>query len=119
MWISASGNRVATLDRKTAMVVASINFRPQAHKRAEVLSAVEELVDRLRGSDGCGRARLYADSEDANAYTIVSDWRSGAEANAFLDAPDFRRFRGLRFLPRNEPVIVIDDVRARVTRLCS
>jgi len=100
------------------MHVVSISFRVQTHKRGEVLSAVEELTHRMRGLPSCLRARLYADSEETNAFTIVSEWRHEEDATDFLLSPDFRVFRGLRFLLRSEPVIVIDDVQQRVTRLC-
>jgi quinol monooxygenase YgiN len=100
------------------MVVTSINFRARAHKRAEILSVVEDLVDHMRSSRGCGRGRLLADSEDPNAFSIVTEWQSAEDADEFLGSNDFRVFRGIRMLLRGEPLIILDQVEARVTRLC-
>src|SRR5262245_53850757 len=62
--------------RGATMVLAWINFRAQPHKRPEILSAVDEMVERMRNSAGCERGRLYADTEDPNAFTVISEWRS-------------------------------------------
>jgi quinol monooxygenase YgiN len=99
------------------MVVAWISFRAQPHKRPEILSAVDEMVERMRNSAGCGRGRLFADSEDPNAFTVISEWQSADDADAFFNSRDFQVFRGIRMLLRGEPFIVFDEVRARVTRL--
>ena len=101
----------------TTMVVAWISFRAQPHKRPEILSAVDEMVERMRNSAGCGRGRLFADSEDPNAFTVISEWQSADDADAFFNSRDFQVFRGIRMLLRGEPFIVFDEVRARVTRL--
>ncbi len=99
------------------MVMVSISLRAQAHKRAEVVSAADEMVERMRHSDGCTRARLLADSEDSNALTIVSEWRSATDADGFIGSREFQIFKGVRIMLRGEPVVVFDEVQARVTRL--
>jgi quinol monooxygenase YgiN len=99
------------------MLLASISFRAQPHKRAEILSAVDEMVERMRGSAGCERGRLFADAEDPNAFTVVSEWLSAAEADAFFGSRGFQLFRGIRMLLRGEPLVVFDEVQHRVTRL--
>ncbi len=99
------------------MVIAWISFRAQPHKRPEILSAVDDMVERMRTFSGCGRGRLFADSEDPNAFTVVSEWQSVDDADAFFNSRDFQVFRGIRMLLRGEPFIVFDEVRARVTRL--
>jgi quinol monooxygenase YgiN len=99
------------------MVVAWIGFRAQPHKRPEILSVIDEMVDRMRSSAGCGRGRLLVDSEDANAFTVLSEWESAEAANAFFESRGFQLFRGIRMLLRGEPVVVLDEVQHRVTRL--
>jgi quinol monooxygenase YgiN len=99
------------------MVVAWINFRAQPHKRPEILSAVDEMIERMRHASGCGRGRLYADGEDPNAFTVVSEWQSADDADAFFNSKHFQMFRGIRILLRGEPLIVFDEIQARVTRL--
>jgi quinol monooxygenase YgiN len=99
------------------MLMTSISFRVQPHKRAEALSAVDALVHRMRTAGGCVRTSIMADTEDANAFIVWSEWTETTAAEAFLSSREFQIFKGIRILLRNEPVIVLDDVRTRVTRL--
>jgi quinol monooxygenase YgiN len=99
------------------MLLATMSFRVQPHKRAEVLSAVDETVRRMRGASGCARSRLMADTDDPNAFTLLSEWQSTDTANLFFGSRDFQIFKGIRILLRDEPVIVFDEVSSRVTRL--
>jgi len=108
---------IATDHTAAVMLLASISFRLQPHKRGEVLSAVDETIIRMRGAAGCTRTRLLADTDDPNAFTIHSEWQSAADADAFFASREFQLFRGLRMLLRDEPIIVIDEIRSRVTRL--
>src|SRR5262245_59705345 len=100
-----------------AMLLASIGFRVQPHKRDEALSAVDETVRRMRTAPGCARTRLLADTEDPNTFTVLSEWQTAASADSFFASREFQIFKGIRILLRDEPIIVIDDVRSRVTRL--
>ena len=102
---------------RAAVLTASLWFRVQPHKRAEVLSAIDALVERMRLARGCGRSRVLADVEDGNAFTVASEWSDPDCAEAFFQSREFQIFRGIRILLREEPTIVLDDVRARVTRL--
>jgi len=100
-----------------AMVIASLTFRTQPHKRAEVLSAMDALLERLRNVPGCVRGRLLADVEDPSAFTLASEWSNGDAVASFFESHEFQIFRGLRILLRDEPFIVLDTVHARVTRV--
>lgn len=99
------------------MLVASISFRVQPHKRAEALSAVDALAQRMRSLPGCARSRVLTDSDDVNALVMASEWHDAEAVEAFFDSREFQIFKGVRFLLRDEPFIVIDDVRARATRM--
>jgi quinol monooxygenase YgiN len=99
------------------MVLASVSFRAQPHKREEILSAIDETVDRMRDAPGCARCRLLVDTEDSNAFTLSSEWQSALAADAFFNSRDFQIFKGIRILLREEPMIVFDEVETRVTRL--
>lgn len=99
------------------MVVAWIGFRAKPHKRPEILSAIDEMIDRMRTSSGCGRSRLVVDCEDPNAFTVLSEWQSTDAANAFLESRGFQLLRGIRMLLRGEPLVVLDEVQQRVTKL--
>jgi quinol monooxygenase YgiN len=99
------------------MLLASIGFRVQPHKRSEALSAVEETVRRMRITSGCARSRLLEDSDDPNAFMLLSEWHSTATADLFFNSRDFQIFKGIRILLREEPVIVFDEVQSRMVRL--
>ncbi len=106
-----------THETEAAVLLASVGFRVQPYKRAEVLSAVDATLERMRRAPGCIRTRLLADADDANTFTLQSEWRSAHAADGFFNSRDFQIFRGLRILLRDEPVLVLDEVRSRVTRL--
>jgi quinol monooxygenase YgiN len=98
------------------MLLASVKFRAQPHKRGEVLSVVGETVERMGHAAGCLRCRLLVDTEDSNAFTLASEWQSTAAADTFFDSREFQLFKGIRILLREEPLIVFDEVASRVTR---
>jgi len=99
------------------MLLASIGFRVQPHKRDEVLSAVDETVRRMRVTSGCARSRLLSDADDPNTFMLLSEWQSADTADVFFSSRDFQNFKGIRILLRDEPVIVFDEVRTRIVRL--
>jgi quinol monooxygenase YgiN len=99
------------------MLLATVSFRAQPHKRGEILSAIDETVARMRQAPGCGRCRLLVDTEDPNAFTLASEWQSTASAETFFDSREFQIFKGIRILLRDEPMIILDEVASRVTRL--
>jgi quinol monooxygenase YgiN len=103
--------------RTTPMLVASLGFRVQPHKRSEVLSAVDSLVERMRNASGCARSRVLTDTEDANAFLVASEWADPGAAEAFFSSREFQIFRGIRILLRDDPLITFDDVRSRTARL--
>lgn len=99
------------------VLLASVGFRVQPHKRDEVLSAVDETVRRMRIAAGCARSRLMVDADDPNTFTMISEWQSVDTAQVFFSSRDFQVFKGMRILLRDEPVIVFDEVHTRVVRL--
>jgi len=99
------------------MLLASIRFRSQPHKRAEVISAVEELIERMRRAAGCSSSRLLTEADDENSLTVMSEWQTTEHVEEFLQSRDFNVFKGIRILLRSEPVIVFDYLRNRVTRV--
>lgn len=98
------------------MLLASLTFRVQPYKRVEALSSVDSLVQRMRAASGCVRTRILMDTDDVNSFLVVSEWLDPTLADAFFSSCDFRVFRGIRILLRDQPLIVLDDVRTRTTR---
>jgi quinol monooxygenase YgiN len=99
------------------MLAASLTLRVQPHKKAEVLSAVDALAGRMRVTAGCARVRVLIDTEDANMLFVDSEWADQAAAEVFFESRTFRIFRGIRILLRDRPLIVLDEVQSRMTRL--
>jgi quinol monooxygenase YgiN len=99
------------------MILASVIFRAHPHKRGELLSVVDDTVEHMRQALGCGRCRLLVDADDPNAFILASEWQTARAADAFFASRQFQIFKGIRILLRDEPVIVLDDVRTRVTRM--
>jgi quinol monooxygenase YgiN len=56
------------------MLLANISFRVQPHKRAEALSGVESLVERMQTVAGCARSRVLTDVDDPNTFMLASEW---------------------------------------------
>jgi quinol monooxygenase YgiN len=99
------------------MLLATISFRAQPHKRSELLSAVDDIVEHMRQAVGSGRCRLLVDTEDPNSFTLISEWQLPHDADAFFESRDFQIFKGTRILLREEAVLVRDEVVSRVTSL--
>jgi quinol monooxygenase YgiN len=99
------------------MLLATIPFKAQPHKRAEILDAVRDTLRRMRKADGCGRSRLLVDVEDPNAYVLVSEWWSADFADAFFNTPEFHTFKYIRVLFKDKPVILFDNIQTRTTAL--
>jgi quinol monooxygenase YgiN len=98
------------------MLVASLSFRVQPHKRSEALSAVDGIVQSMRTATGCARSRVLSDTEDANAFVIASEWADSGAAEAFFGSREFQIFRGIRILLRDDPLVTLDEIRSRVAR---
>jgi quinol monooxygenase YgiN len=99
------------------VLLASLRFRVQPHKRGEALSAIDETIKRMRLAGGCDRSRLMADADDPNTFAVISEWQSVESADRFFNSREFQIFKGIRILLRDEPVIVLDEIQSRVTRL--
>ena len=101
----------------TVMIMTWVQLRVHPHKESEALFAIDQLVTQMCASRGCGRGRLLEDAADPHAFFIIGEWESEADVDAFLASRDFQVFKGIRILLRGQPVVTIDDVQHRVTRL--
>jgi quinol monooxygenase YgiN len=99
------------------MLLATLCFRVLPHKRAEGLGAIDMLAGHMRSAVGCGRSRVMNDTEDINAFVLLSEWKESGHADTFFSSREFQIFKGIRILLRDEPYIVLDDVRTRMTRM--
>ena len=99
------------------MLLASICFRVLPHKRAEGLDAIDTLACHMRTTTGCSRSRVMNDTDDINTFVLVSEWNDPGHADTFFSSREFQIFKGIRILLRDEPYMVLDDVRTRLTRM--
>jgi len=99
------------------MLRASLRLRMRPYKRAEALTAIDALAERMRQFVGCGRCAVFADVDDWNSVALESEWADLQSADQFFESREFQIFRGIRILLRDEPLVVLDDVRERVTRM--
>jgi quinol monooxygenase YgiN len=58
-----------------------------------------------------------ADADDQNTFAVMSEWQSAETADRFFNSSEFQIFKGIRILLRDEPVIILDEIQTRVTRL--
>jgi quinol monooxygenase YgiN len=103
----------------TIVVTASLFFRVQPQNQAEVLSIVNTIAERMRRSPSCCRNRLLNDLDDPNSFVLVSEWPDMASAEAFMLSRELQIFRGVRILLRSEPVVILDQISNRLTRVLS
>jgi quinol monooxygenase YgiN len=89
------------------VVTTSLSFRVQPQSLGEVLSVVGEIAERMRRSTGCRHSRLFSDVDDPHAFVFVSEWPDTHSAKMFFLSREFRVFRGIRLLLRNEPLVVL------------
>jgi quinol monooxygenase YgiN len=101
----------------TVILVVSIALRARPHKRPELLSAVDVIVERMRATPACERCRLLVDTEDPNAFTLTSEWKSSSDAEVFFSSRNFQILKGVRMLLKEEPVMLLDELGSRITRL--
>ena len=97
------------------MHVASVTLRVRYDKRLEALSAIDELMRRMRSWPGCMACRVLVDVDDATELRMVSEWNGRRDLENFLASREFLVLQGMRILLREEPEAVLDEVVVRST----
>jgi quinol monooxygenase YgiN len=95
------------------MFIASLTFNVRPDKRVEFVSAVEDILERVRSRHGCLGCRLVSDCEDENIFVIMSEWDSRPFLDQYLASADFQILEGTRILLRDGPSLSIDEVLSR------
>jgi quinol monooxygenase YgiN len=95
------------------MHVATVALLVHRHKRHEALSAIEELMRRMRAWPGCIGCRLLTDATNGDNLTLISEWQQRRELDGFLGSHDFLILKGMRMLLRQEPEAVLDEIVTR------
>ena len=71
------------------MLIASLVFDVLPDKRAEFVSAVGEIVESLRSSQGCLACRLVTDCENDNLFVMTSEWDGRMFLDRYLASAEF------------------------------
>jgi len=95
------------------MHVATVALLVHRHKRHEALSAIEELMRRMRAWPGCVACRLLSDANNSDDLSLISEWRQRRDLDGFLGSHDFLILKGMRMLLRQEPEAVLDEIVTR------
>ena len=95
------------------MLIASLVFDVLPDKRAEFVSAVGEIVESLRCSQGCLACRLVTDCENDNLFLMTSEWDGRMFLDRYLASAEFRILEGTRFLLSDGPELSIDELLSR------
>jgi quinol monooxygenase YgiN len=95
------------------MLIASLVFDVLPDKRSEFVSAVVEIVDRLRSSHGCLGCRLVTDCENGNLFVMTSEWDGRTFLERYLASTEFSVLEGTRILLNDGPSLSIDELLSR------
>jgi quinol monooxygenase YgiN len=101
------------LHRAAAMLIASLVFDVLPDKRAEFVSAVGEIVESLRSSQGCLACRLVSDCENDNLFVMTSEWDGRTFLDRYLSSAEFSILEGTRILLSDGPELSIDELLSR------
>ena len=95
------------------MLIASLIFDVLPDKRAEFVSAVAEIVEALRSSQGCLACRLVTDCENDNLFMMTSEWDGRMFLDRYLASTEFSVLEGTRILLSDGPALSIDELLSR------
>ena len=95
------------------MLIASLVFNVQPDKRTEFVSAVEDILDKLRSSQGCLGCRLVHDHEVEDVFVMTSEWDNRLCLDRYLASPEHHILEGTRILLRDGPSLTVDEVLSR------
>jgi quinol monooxygenase YgiN len=109
----AIGTRLCIIHPAAAMLIASLVFDVLPDKRAEFVSAVGEIVESLRSSQGCLACRLVTDCENDNLFVMTSEWDGRTFLDRYLSSAEFSILEGTRILLSDGPELSIDELLSR------
>jgi quinol monooxygenase YgiN len=95
------------------MLIASLVFHVQPDKRSEFVSAVGEILDVLRSSQGCLGCRLVTDCENEDLFVMTSEWDNRTFLERYLASTEFQVLEGTRILLCDGPALSIDELVSR------
>jgi quinol monooxygenase YgiN len=107
------GTRLCIIHPASPMLIASLVFDVLPDKRAEFMSAVSQIVESLRSSQGCLSCRLVSDCENDNLFVMTSEWDGRTFLDRYLASKEFSVLEGTRILLTDGPELSIDELLSR------
>lgn len=95
------------------MIVFAVSVRVSPTQRDAFLQSVGALLEPTRVVPGCLACRLYADSEEPEAFTLQQEWATRAALDRHLTSGAFRALVAIMELSVAPPQVRIDDVAQR------
>jgi len=107
------GTPLCIIPPASPMLIASLVFDVLPDKRAEFMSAVSQIVESLRSSQGCLACRLVSDCENDNLFVMTSEWDGRTFLDRYLASKEFSVLEGTRILLSDGPELSIDELLSR------
>ncbi len=92
------------------MIVFTLRVVAPTAKRREMEKSVGALLGRTRVQPGCIDARLYADTEDPNAFALVEAWASRPELDRYLASDVYKTIVAAMESSTVQPEVRFDTV---------
>jgi len=95
------------------MISFSLRIVVPVSKRDALVSTVSALLGPTRVQPDCLSARLYIDTEDPNAFTLVEEWASRPELDRYLTSDAGRMLLEAMESSASAPSVRFDTIQHR------
>jgi quinol monooxygenase YgiN len=92
------------------MITFTLRVVVPTAKRRELAKSVGALLARTRVQPGCMGARLYADTEDPNAFALIEAWESRPELDRYLASDVYKTIIAVMESSTAPPEVRFDSV---------
>ena len=76
------------------MIVVTGRIRTTPERSAQLVELAQAMCRASRGDDGCIGYRFYADTEQADHFVFIEEWRDDAALQAHFAQPHTATFMG-------------------------
>ncbi|MGL6111395.1 MAG: putative quinol monooxygenase [Rubrivivax sp.] len=101
------------IDQGLCMIVFSLRLTTSPAQRHALVALIEPLLAPTRVEPGCESCRLYADTDDAGALTLVEEWSSQAALDRHLQSEARKSLIAAMELSNQAPVVRFDTIARR------
>jgi quinol monooxygenase YgiN len=95
------------------MLILVGRFTAKSDKKAELIAIAHSLFEPSRAEEGCITYRFYADTEVADAFIFLEEWKSKAALEQHFQTSHFARFmEQFTDMIVGEPVITTYEIQS-------